>query len=71
LPSTNGAAVRQPSICIMGGNDPVFPAVKAAYDKLETHMTDLRKKVMLPGVGHSRRHAVGVVPTRRRNTRLK
>jgi pimeloyl-ACP methyl ester carboxylesterase len=49
----DGALVRQPSICIMGANDPVFPAVQAAYEKLETHMTNLRNKVMLPGVGHA------------------
>lgn len=49
----DGAIVRQPSICIMGQDDPVFPAVKGAYEKLEAHMTNLRKKVMLPGVGHA------------------
>lgn len=49
----DGAIVRQPSICIMGADDPVFPAVRVAYEKLETHMTDLRSKVILPGVGHA------------------
>jgi pimeloyl-ACP methyl ester carboxylesterase len=49
----DGAVIRQPSICIMGSSDPAFPAVRAAYEKLETHMTDLRTKVMLPGVGHA------------------
>jgi pimeloyl-ACP methyl ester carboxylesterase len=49
----DGAVVRQPSICIMGVTDPVFPAVRAAFEKLESHMTDLRAKVMLPGVGHA------------------
>jgi pimeloyl-ACP methyl ester carboxylesterase len=37
----------------MGAHDPVFPAVQAAYEKLETHITNLRNKVMLPGVGHA------------------
>ncbi|WP_426437254.1 alpha/beta fold hydrolase [Bradyrhizobium genosp. P] len=49
----DGAVLRQPGICIVGGNDPAFPAVKAAYEKLETHMINLRNKVMLPGVGHA------------------
>jgi pimeloyl-ACP methyl ester carboxylesterase len=49
----DGAVVRQPSICIMGGSDPAFPAIQAAYEKIETHLTDLRRKVVLPGVGHS------------------
>ena len=49
----DGAVVRQPGICIMGGDDPVFPAVRAAYEKLDTHMVNLRRKVMLPGVGHA------------------
>jgi pimeloyl-ACP methyl ester carboxylesterase len=49
----DGAVVRQPSICIIGANDPAFPAVQAAYTKIETHMTNLRAKVMLPGVGHA------------------
>jgi pimeloyl-ACP methyl ester carboxylesterase len=49
----DGAVVRQPSICVVGGNDPAFPAVQSAYESLETHMTNLRKKAMLPGVGHA------------------
>lgn len=49
----DGAVIRQPGFCIMGADDPVFPAVRAAYEKLETHMTDLRSKVVLPGVGHA------------------
>lgn len=48
----DGAIVHQPSICIMGANDPVLPAVQAAYEKLEAHMPNLRSKVMLSGVGH-------------------
>lgn len=49
----DGAVVRQPSICIVGDNDPAFPAVHAAYSSLETHMTNLHSKVMLPGIGHA------------------
>jgi pimeloyl-ACP methyl ester carboxylesterase len=48
----DGAVVRQPSICIMGVNDPVFPAVRTAYETLEMHMTNLTNKVKLAGVGH-------------------
>ncbi|HEY0801402.1 MAG TPA: alpha/beta hydrolase [Steroidobacteraceae bacterium] len=49
----DGAVVRQPSICMVGDNDPAFPAVHAAYSILETHMPNLHSKNMLPGVGHA------------------
>ena len=49
----DGAVLRQPSICIVGDSDPAFPAVRSAYEALEKHMTDLRCKVVLPGVGHA------------------
>jgi pimeloyl-ACP methyl ester carboxylesterase len=51
----DGAAVRQPSLFIGGDADPsIEPAeMRAVYDRLETWLPGLRKKILLPGVGHS------------------
>ena len=51
----DGALVRQPSLFIGGAADPSLePAeIRAVYDRLETCLPGLRKKVLLPGVGHS------------------
>jgi pimeloyl-ACP methyl ester carboxylesterase len=51
----DGAVIRQPSMFIGGAADPSLEPVqmRAVYDLLETFMPGLRKKVLLPGVGHS------------------
>ncbi|MDT4850719.1 Epoxide hydrolase A [compost metagenome] len=51
----DGAVVRQPSMFIGGAADPSLepPAIRGLYDQLDTYLVGLRKKVMLPGVGHS------------------
>ena len=51
----DGAVVRQPSMFIGGAADPSLEPVeiRALYDRLETYLPGLRKKVLLPGVGHS------------------
>ena len=51
----DGAVVRQPSMFIGGAADPAFDAVeiRGIYDMLESYLPGLRKKVLLPGVGHS------------------
>lgn len=51
----DGAVVRQPSMFIGGAADASLePApVRAQYEQLETYLPGLRKKVLLPGVGHS------------------
>jgi pimeloyl-ACP methyl ester carboxylesterase len=51
----DGAVVRQPSMFIGGAADASLePApIRALYDQLETYLPGLRKKVLLPGVGHS------------------
>ncbi|WP_213956431.1 alpha/beta hydrolase [Variovorax sp. dw_954] len=48
-----GAVVSQPSLFIGGAADPAFEQIVGAYDQLEAYLLGLRKKVMLPGVGHS------------------
>jgi pimeloyl-ACP methyl ester carboxylesterase len=51
----DGAQVRQPSMFIGGAADPSLELVemRAVYDQVEAHLPNLRKKVLLPGVGHS------------------
>jgi len=51
----DGAVVRQPSLFIGGAADPSLEPIeiRGLYDQLETYLPGLRKKVMLPGVGHS------------------
>lgn len=51
----DGAVVRQPSLFIGGAADPSLEpdAIRGIYDQLETYLPGLRKKVLLPGVGHS------------------
>ena len=51
----DGALVRQPSMFIGGAADPSLEPVemRALYDRLDAYLPGLRKKVLLPGVGHS------------------
>jgi pimeloyl-ACP methyl ester carboxylesterase len=49
----DGAVVRQPSICIVGTGDPWWAHMEAAHANLDLYMTDLRRNVLLPGVGHN------------------
>ena len=49
----DGALVRQPSMFIGGAADPALEQIVGVYDQLETFLPGLRKKVLLPGVGHS------------------
>jgi pimeloyl-ACP methyl ester carboxylesterase len=52
-PFLDGALVRQPSLFIGGEADPSLEFVAAALDQLDTYLIGPRKKVLLPGVGHS------------------
>jgi hypothetical protein len=47
--------VRQPSLFIGGAADPSLEPIeiRALYDRLDTYLPGLQKKVLLPGVGHS------------------
>jgi pimeloyl-ACP methyl ester carboxylesterase len=51
----DGAVVRQPSMFIGGAADPALDAaeIRAIYERLDSYLPGLRKKVLLPGVGHS------------------
>jgi pimeloyl-ACP methyl ester carboxylesterase len=49
----DGALVRQPSMFIGGAADPALEQITGVYDQLETYMPGLRRKILLPGVGHS------------------
>ena len=51
----DGAVVRQPSLFIGGAADPALEPIEISslYDQLETYLPGLRKKVLLPCVGHS------------------
>ncbi len=48
-----GLKVGQPSLFIGGAADPAAELFIPNYDKLESHLPNLRKKVLLEGVGHS------------------
>jgi pimeloyl-ACP methyl ester carboxylesterase len=49
----DGAVVQQPSMFIGGAADPSLELVGDLYDQLDAYLPGLRKKVLLPGVGHS------------------
>ena len=51
----DGAVIRQPSIFIGGAADPSLEAIeiRGLYDQFDAYLPGLRKKVLLPGVGHS------------------
>jgi pimeloyl-ACP methyl ester carboxylesterase len=49
----DGAVVRQPSMFIGGAADPSLELVGDLYDQLDAYLPGLRKKILLPGVGHS------------------
>lgn len=48
-----GLQVSQPSLFIGGAADPAAELFMPNYEKLESHLPNLRKKTLLPGVGHS------------------
>lgn len=51
-PFLDGAKIMQPTIFIAGDRDPVIDFTRAAYDALDANIPNLRKNVLLPGVGH-------------------
>jgi pimeloyl-ACP methyl ester carboxylesterase len=48
----DGAVIRQPSMFGGGAADAQLEFLQGAYDQLETYLVGLRKKLLLPGVGH-------------------
>jgi pimeloyl-ACP methyl ester carboxylesterase len=47
-----GATLNQPALFVAGEHDPVIAMRRAAFDKLEETVPNLRKKVLLSGAGH-------------------
>ncbi len=51
-PFLDGAKITQPTLFIAGDRDPVIEFTRDAYDNLEVNVPNLKKNVLLPGVGH-------------------
>jgi epoxide hydrolase A/B len=51
-PFLAGAKLMQPTLFITGDKDPVMDFLGEEFEGLETNIPNLRKKVLLPGVGH-------------------
>jgi pimeloyl-ACP methyl ester carboxylesterase len=51
-PFLAGAKITQPTIFIAGDRDPVLEFTRPAYEHLTTNIPQLRKNVLLPGIGH-------------------
>ena len=51
-PYLDCAKILQPTAFIAGDRDPVIDFLHAEYQALESNIPNLRKKVLLPGVGH-------------------
>ena len=51
-PYLDGAKILQPALFIAGEKDPCLEFLNEEYETLETNVPNLRKKVLLPGIGH-------------------
>lgn len=51
-PFLSGAKIQQPALFIAGELDGVITMMRGGYDKLETSVPNLKKKVLIPGAGH-------------------
>ena len=51
-PFLDGAKLQQPTLFIGGDRDPVIEFLAKEFERLETNVPNLKKKVALPGVGH-------------------
>jgi pimeloyl-ACP methyl ester carboxylesterase len=51
-PFLDGAKILQPTLFIAGDRDPVIDFLRPAYERLSTTVPNLKKNVLLPGVGH-------------------
>jgi pimeloyl-ACP methyl ester carboxylesterase len=51
-PFLDGAKILQPTLFIAGDRDPVIEFLRDEYEALATNIPNLRKNVLLPGVGH-------------------
>jgi pimeloyl-ACP methyl ester carboxylesterase len=51
-PFLDGAKILQPTLFVAGDRDPVIDFLRGPYEALATNIPNLRKNVLLPGVGH-------------------
>ena len=51
-PFLDGAKIMQPTLFIAGDRDPVIDFLRPAYERLAINIPNLRKNILLPGVGH-------------------
>ncbi len=51
-PFLDGAKILQPTLFIAGDRDPVIEFTRGAYDHLAVNIPNLKKQVLLQGVGH-------------------
>jgi len=51
-PFLDGAKILQPTLFIAGDRDPVIDFLRGAYEAQGTNIPNLKKNVLLPGVGH-------------------
>ena len=51
-PYLDGARIMQPTAFIAGDKDPVIEFLRAEYEALEKNVPNLRKKLLLHGIGH-------------------
>jgi pimeloyl-ACP methyl ester carboxylesterase len=51
-PFLDGAKMLQPTLFIAGDRDPVIEFTRGAYENLAVNIPNLKKSVLLPGVGH-------------------
>jgi pimeloyl-ACP methyl ester carboxylesterase len=51
-PFLDGAKIMQPTLFIAGDRDPVIEFTRPAYENLAANIPNLKKSVLLPGVGH-------------------
>jgi pimeloyl-ACP methyl ester carboxylesterase len=51
-PYLDGAKILQPALFVAGGKDPCLEFLSEEYEALEANVPNLRKKILLPGIGH-------------------
>jgi pimeloyl-ACP methyl ester carboxylesterase len=49
----DGLVLQQPALFIGGAADPALALIRPLYERLEEHLPNLRRKLLLEGVGHS------------------
>src|SRR5260370_14721016 len=55
-PFLDGARLAQPTLFVVGDNDPVIEFLANAYQSMEAHVPNLKKKVLLKSASHCIQH---------------